>query len=907
MLSFWSNPSQSKAQPAQPTAAPGTSVDKNGAVTHHLPGVFVPNCQDGTVIFPTTRRKPSGKKRTVIPPPPTSITNCTLLSDGGVGHVAWAPPAAPPIRRPSRCMSVDANGIAIAPDYVPRAIGETLDVGNLANSPGQGPSYRPQEAPKPQNVTFGHTVSTSEHSRSKSAAPKVPSSSKPSAINVGGSVSSSKRPGLKARGESHLSMHEIVRKVRTHLSSNSRRQTRSFASEASTQSAPTAQKTAADDIETASVCRRGSCQYVLNDGEVQDVVEIVVHEMCKHGAGPADKDQATALQPGEEAASQKRVMRKPSCLMNARGPQVSDAAEPATTISLPETAFFARSQSDGQIHAMVRSSKVSMTTILSKDSVTDIRWAADDTKPENEPQGDARDVPTANTESDPSAEAGIAAKVKAEEDQGQPKGTEATEHKEESTKNDEAVDGSGSAEISATGLRLHEISDCDMDDLSDYGINNQPTPKPPPAGDGTPMDVDTKSSDAINQELKNSGTEAKTPDAVEPKQDSKEASLESGQADETSSSQTGPRDAELGDLEQGPDPDDPTSKEVNVKSTDAVGPSPNGIDYAGADPTSPDAKDEGTRVPDADQEDPQQLDVPTSDGEPAESTSLKSRFLETFLKSSNDTAVGGASGDSEIPREPSLQKENSTASVHDGVNDQQNTTSFTPLNKRRGTHEWQSPPYGAIPEEKETDDMYHLGVDARPGGALPATDSHDSRPDPMTRYNFSLFNRSVFGESTHDATSKSGRRVSEASIMTVAAAAPRSTDKVLYRSRSAHFADVSNSDPGFLQKLTRKLSSVFQTPPQTPVVRAPAPSLESTAISRKASESHIAGDPSEGEGVDTAGYISEPERSSVYQAMTVSKPAKAEAQRRSICSEDNAPQRIDAVTSLKGLIGSGGR
>ncbi|KAK2766577.1 hypothetical protein CKAH01_15455 [Colletotrichum kahawae] len=907
MLSFWSNPSQSKAQPAQPTAAPGTSVDKNGAVTHHLPGVFVPNCQDGTVIFPTTRRKPSGKKRTVIPPPPTSITNCTLLSDGGVGHVAWAPPAAPPIRRPSRCMSVDANGIAIAPDYVPKAIGETIDVGNLANSPGQaitGPSYQPQEAPKPPNVTFGHTVSTSEHSRSKSAAPKVPSSSKPSAINVGGSVSSSKRPGLKARGKSHFSMHDIVRKVRTHLSSNSWRQPRS--SEASTQSAPTARKTAADDIETASVCRRGSCQYILNDGEVQGVVEIVVHEMCKHSAGPVDKDQTKALQPGEEALSQKRVTRKPSCLMNAREPQVSDAAEPATTISLPETAFFARSQSDGQIRARVRSSKVSMTTILSKDNVTDIRWGSDDTKPENETQGDTKDVPTTNPEGDPSAKAGIAANVKAEDDQEQPKGIEAAEHKDESTKNNEAIDGSGSAEIPATGPRLHEISDCDVDDLSDYGINNQPTSKTPPAEDGAPKDVDTKSSVAINQELKNRGIQARTPDAAEPK-DSKEASLGWGQADEAYSSQSGPRDAESGGLKQGPDPDGPTSKEVNVKSTDAVEPSSNGTDSAGPDPTRPDAKEEGTRVPNTDQDDPQQLDVPTSDGEPAESTSLKSRFLETFLKSSNDAAVGGASGDSEIPREARLQKENSKASVHDGVDDHQNTTSFTPLNKRRDTHEWQSPPYGAIPEEQETDDLYHLGVDARPGGALPATDSHVSRPDPMTRYNFGLFNRSVFGESTHDATSKSGRRVSEASIMTVAAAAPRSTDKVLYRSRSAHFADVSNSDPGFLQKLTRKLSSVFQTPPQKPVVRAPAPSLESTAISRKASESHIAGDSSEAEGVDAAGYISEPERSSVYQAMTVSKPAKVEAQRRSICSEDNAPQRIDAVTSLKGLIGSGGR
>ncbi|KAF4919768.1 hypothetical protein CGCVW01_v007538 [Colletotrichum viniferum] len=902
MLSFLSNSGQSKAQPAQPMAAPSTSVDKNGAVTHHLPGVFVPNCQDGTVIFPTTRRKPSGKKRTVIPPPPSSITNCTLLSDGGVGHVAWAPPAAPAIRRPSRCMSVDANGNAIPPDHVPKAIGETLDVGNLANNPAQGklhrvllgthvadgsltgmkdPGLRPQEASKSSsNTAPGQTpqpMSTNKQPRSKSAAPKVPSST----TNGGGSISSSKRPGLKARGKSYISMHDIVRKVRNHLSSNSRRQTGS--SEASPRPASTAQKTPADDIETASVCRRGSCQYVLNDGEVQDVVEIVVHEMYKHGVGPVDKDQGAALQPGEEVSRQ--VVRKPSCLMNALGPQVSDVAEPATTISLPETAFFARSQSDGQIRARVRSSQVSMTTILSKDNVTDIRWAADDTKPENESQGDPKDVlTTADPGGDPTVAAGSAAKVKTEGDQEQPNGTKAAEKKMGSTEGDRAVDGSGTAETSATGPRLHEISDCDMDDLSDYAIDNQPTTNPPPAENSNTKDVDTKSSEAINQELNKSGTEAKTPDAVEPKLDSKEASPGADQAEESPLKQSGLDDAEGGCLKQASNPDDPTCMEVDVTSTEAVGPSPQGVDSAPAGPdlNKLDAKEDGMKVPDADQGDSRRLDVSTSDDKPAESKTLKSRFSETFLKSSDDTAADGASGDSKIPREASLQKKNSKSSIDNGLDYQQDTTSFHPLSKRHGTHEWQSPPYGAIPEEQETDDMYHLGVDARPGGAVPATDSHVSRPDPTTRYNFGLFNRSVFRESTYDITSKSGRRVSKASIMAVGAAAPRAKDKVLYRSRSAHFTDVSNSDPGFLQKLSCKLSSVFQTPPQTPVMRAPAPSLESTAISRKASESHFPRNSSEGGGADTAGYISEPERSSVYQAMTVSKPAKAEAQRRSI-------------------------
>ncbi|CAI0645709.1 unnamed protein product [Colletotrichum noveboracense] len=900
MLSFWSNSGQSKAQPAQPNAGPGTSVDKNGAVTHHLPGVFVPNCQDGTVIFPTTRRKPSGKKRTVIPPPPTSITNCTLLSDGGVSHVAWAPPAAPAIRRPSRCMSVDANGNAIPPDHVPKAIGETLDVGNLANNPAQGmknPGLRPQEASKSSSNMAPDQTSqpslTNKQPRSKSAAPKVPSST----TNGGGSISSSKRPGLKARGKSHISMHDIVRKVRTHLSSNSRRQTGS--SEASPRPAPTAQKTPADDIETASVCRRGSCQYILNDGEVQDVVEIVVHEMCKHGVGPVDKDQGAALQPGEEVPRQ--VVRKPSCLMNALEPQVSDVAEPATTISLPETAFFARSQSDGQIRARVRSSKVSMITILSKDNVTDIRWAADDKKSENGCQRDAKDGPTGKPDGELSAEAGSAAKAKTEGDQEPPSDNKAAAQKMENTENDEAGDVPSTAETPAAGPRLHEISDCDMDDLSDYAIDNQPTPNPPPADDLTTKDVDAKGSDAINQELDKSATETKTPGVVESKLDSKEASPGADQADESPLKQCGPDDTGRGGLKHASNPDDPTANEINS--------SPHELDSASAGPDTNklDTKEDGMEVPDADQGDSQQLDISTSDDKLAESKTLKSRFLETFLKSSNDTAADGASEDSKIPREASLQKENSKSSIDSGLDDPQDVTSFHPLSKRRGTHEWQSPPYGAIPEEKETDDMYHLGVDARPGGAVPATDSHVSRPDPTTRYNFGLFNRNVFGEGTYDATLKPGRRVSEASIMAVGAAAPRSTDKVLYRSRSAHFADVSNSDPGFLQKLTRKLSSVFQTPPQTPVMRAPAPSLESTAISRKASESHVPGDLSEGGEADTAGYISEPEPSSVYQAITVSKPAKAEAQRRSICSEDNAPQRIDAVTSLKGLMGSGGR
>ncbi|KAI8294396.1 hypothetical protein K4K56_002460 [Colletotrichum sp. SAR 10_98] len=758
-------------------------------------------------------------------------------------------------------MSVDANGNAIPPDYVPKAVGETLDVGNLAN-PAQGmknPGLRPQEASKSSsNMAPDQTPqpsSTIKQPRSKSAAPKVPSST----TNGGGSITSSKRPGLKARGKSHISMHEIVRKVRNHFSSNSRRQTGS--SEASARPAPTAQKTPADDIETASVCRRGFCQYILNDGEVQDVVEIVVHEMSKHGVGPVDKDQGAALQPGEEVPRQ--VVRKPSCLMNALEPHVSDVAEPATTISLPETAFFARSQSDGQIRARVRSSKVSMTTILSKDNVTDIRWTADDAKPENESQGDAKDGPTGKSDTESSAEAGSAAKLKTEGDQEQPKGTKAAAQKIENTENNEAGDVPSTTETPAAGPRLHEISDCDMDDLSDYAIDNQPTTNPPPAEISTTKDVDTKSSDAISQELNKSDTEAKTPDAVEPELDSKEELPGAAQADESPLKQNGHDDAEREGLKRASIPDGSTSKEVDVTSTEAVNPSPQEVDSApaGPDPNKPDAKDDDIKVPDADQRDSQQLDVSRSDGELAKSKTLKSRFLETFLKPSNDTAADGASGESEIPREASLQKENSKSSIANGLDDQQDVTSFHPLGKRRGTHEWQSPPYGAIPEEQETDDMYHLGVDARPGGAVPATDSNVSRPDPTTRYNFGLFNRNVFGEGTYDATLKPGRRVSEASIMAIGAAAPRSADKVLYRSRSAHFADVSNSDPGFLQKLTRKLSSVFQTPPQTPVMRAPAPSLET----------------------------------------------KAEAQRRSICSEDNAPQRIDAVTSLKGLMGSGGR
>ncbi|KAJ3953340.1 hypothetical protein N0V92_010193 [Colletotrichum tropicale] len=735
--------------------------------------------------------------------------------------------------------------------------------------------------------------STNKQPRSKSAAPKVPSFT----TNGGGSISSSKRPGLKARGKSHISMHDIVRKLRNHLSSNSRRQTGS--SEASARPASTAQKTPADDIETASACRRGSCQYVLNDGEVQDVVEIVVHEMYKHGVGRVDKDQGAALQPGEEVPRQ--VIRKPSCLMNALEPQVSDVAEPATTISLPETAFFARSQSDGQIRARVRSSKVSMTTILSKDNVTDIRWEADETKPENKSQGDPKDGPTDKPDAESSAEAGSAAKAKPEGDEEQPNDNKAAAQKMENTKNDAAGDVPGTAETPAAGPRLHEISDCDMDDLSDCAIDNQPTTNPPLAESSTTKDVDTKSSYAMNQELDKSGTEAKTPDAVESKLDSKEALPGADQADESPMKQSGLDDAERGGLKQASNPDDPTVKEVD--------PSPHEVDSAsaGPEPNKSDTKEDDPKVPDADQGDPQQLDVSTSGGEPAESKTLKSRFLETFLKPSNDTAADGASGDSEIPREASLQKENSKSSIDNGLVDLQDTPSLPPLSKRRGTHEWQSPPYGAIPEEQEMDDMYHLGVDARPGSAMPATDSHDSRPDPTTRYNFGLFNRGVFGESTYDVTLKPGRRVSEASLMAVGAAAPRSTDKVLYRSRSAHFADVSTSDHGFLQKLTRKLSSVFQTPPLAPVMRAPAPSLESTAISRKASESHIPGDANEGGDAETAGYVSEPEPSSVYQAMTVSKPRKAEAQRRTICSEDNAPQRIDAVTSLKGLIGSSGR
>ncbi|TDZ38410.1 hypothetical protein CTRI78_v010840 [Colletotrichum trifolii] len=169
------------------------------------------------------------------------------------------------------------------------------------------------------------------------------------------------RPGSSMIGKPYNVMQDVMRKVRNHLSRHRR--------------------TLTEDTPEMEQCHRGSCQYVLNDKQVQDIVEIVFREMCEHGFGdgdwrPASKQAGRVLPP-------RKAIRKPSCLTNIIESPVSNAADPATTITEPETAYFSRNESEGHVRAKVRSSETSTTTILSRDGITGIRWKSDLSQPDD--------------------------------------------------------------------------------------------------------------------------------------------------------------------------------------------------------------------------------------------------------------------------------------------------------------------------------------------------------------------------------------------------------------------------------------------------------------------------------------------------------------------------------------------
>lgn len=142
-------------------------------------------------------------------------------------------------------------------------------------------------------------------------------------------------------------------------------------------------------------CNEASCQYVLTDDQVQDVVEIVFKEMCKHNTTMED---AIKAQQATNTTVQTKLTRKPSFLKTAIELQPARAVDAATTINEPETSFFNRSATDGQVRSRSVARPAPITTIVSRDSITDIRWLADTlaehSEQKREPVSDASEVPT---------------------------------------------------------------------------------------------------------------------------------------------------------------------------------------------------------------------------------------------------------------------------------------------------------------------------------------------------------------------------------------------------------------------------------------------------------------------------------------------------------------------------------
>ncbi|KDN60299.1 hypothetical protein CSUB01_09025, partial [Colletotrichum sublineola] len=164
------------------------------------------------------------------------------------------------------------------------------------------------------------------------------------------------RYGYKIWGKPHMRMQRITAKVRDHLAG--RRKIEAISPQ---------------EAGLPNTCSRESCQYVLDDIQVQRVVEIVFQEMCKQDSGSqsapaADSDQAT----GDSVT--KWPSRKPSCLKYSIEPRPSTTAGPATTISEPETSFVARSASDGQIYSKIRPQQAPATKIVSQGGSTNIQW-----------------------------------------------------------------------------------------------------------------------------------------------------------------------------------------------------------------------------------------------------------------------------------------------------------------------------------------------------------------------------------------------------------------------------------------------------------------------------------------------------------------------------------------------------
>lgn len=106
-----------------------------------------------------------------------------------------------------------------------------------------------------------------------------------------------RRSGPNIWGKPNTLMQQIMGKVRVRLAGQRR----------TTNISPS-------DTDGGTPCNQASCQYVLTDDQVQDVVEIVFKEICKHNTTMED---AIKTQQATNTVVETKLARKPSFLKTA--------------------------------------------------------------------------------------------------------------------------------------------------------------------------------------------------------------------------------------------------------------------------------------------------------------------------------------------------------------------------------------------------------------------------------------------------------------------------------------------------------------------------------------------------------------------------------------------------------------
>lgn len=232
-------------------------------------------------------------------------------------------------------------------------------------------------------------------------------------------------------------------------------------------------------------------------------------------------------------------------------------------------------------------------------------------------------------------------------------------------------------------------------------------------------------------------------------------------------------------------------------------------------------------------------------------------------------------------------------------------TSFPALPKRHCTNEWISPPASFIAPENGSN-MYHLGIDARLGSIAPVDCEVAEEQASETESRHGMFHGFFNPNATKPSRRSSDNVRDDGQPYRKNRSSLASAESE--RRRSAHFIEPHlrqhpDTDPGFMHKLSRKISSVFQVNTNNSrTTRAPAPSEEADGqVSVKFAEALSASRPGAGGDEPVVRHLSEPEYNAVYQAMTLSKPNKGILQRHSIVLGDNIPHVCEDELGISGL------